>query len=120
MAAEFEEKFKELCQQKNVLGALIMTNEGAPIRSSLDTANTTLYANMVYRLITTCKELLHESDSSNDVKFLRFTTKKYEMMISPDAKFVLVAIHNLPDDHKCSPLTECAFRLLYFEWYWLN
>ena len=100
MAAEIEDKFKDLSHQKNVLGTLIMTNEGAPVRSSMDNSNTTLYANLVYRLLTTCRELLHESDNTNDVKFLRFTTKKNEIMISPDSQYTMVVIHTLPEEQK--------------------
>ena len=100
MAAEMEEKFKDICHQKNVMGALVMTSAGAPIRSSMDGPTTALYANMVYRLLTTCKDLIQESDASNDAKFFRLTTKKYELMVSPDTLYTFVIVHALPEDQK--------------------
>ena len=100
MAAEMEEKFKDICHQKNVMGALVMTSAGAPIRSSMDGPTTALYANMVYRLMTTCKDLIRESDASNDAKFFRLTTKKYELMVSPDTLYTFVIVHALPEDQK--------------------
>ena len=112
MAAELDEKFKEISQQKNVLGALVMTSQGAPIRTSMDQASTALYANMVNRLMTTCKDLIQESDNSNDAKFFRLTTKKYELMVSPDSLYTFVIVHALPEDQKWTEIEiHTAFNI---------
>ena len=46
----------------------------------------------------TTKELLQESDNTNDVKFFRVTTKKHEIMMSPDSQYILVIIHQGQDE----------------------
>ena len=37
-------------------------------------------------------------DSGNDVKFFRLTTKKYEIMVSPDNQYVLLVFHQAHDE----------------------
>ena len=41
---------------------------------------------------------LQDMDSSNDVKFFRLTTKKYEIMVSPDNQYVLLVFHQAHDE----------------------
>ena len=99
MSHEFEERFEELIRNKNVIGAMIITSdEGKTIRTSMDNNSTANYANFAYKLMSTTKELLHESDNSNDVKFFRLTTKKHEIMMSPDGQYILLIIHQTQDD----------------------
>merc|ERR1711944_112540 len=98
MSQEFEERFEELSHNKNVVGAMILTAEGKTVRTTMDPQNSTNYADFAYKLIKTTRELLHEHDNSNDVKFFRLTTKKHEIMMSPDNQYILVVIHQGQDD----------------------
>ena len=99
MSHDFEERFEELSNNKNVIGAMIITSEeGKTIRTTFNNATTANYANFAYKLMKTTKELLHESDNTNDVKFFRVTTKKHEIMMSPDSQYILVIIHQGQDE----------------------
>lgn len=65
MTAEIEQRFEELCSQKNVIGALVLTAaDGAPIRSSFDAHTTQSYAGMVHRMVVNTRELLLEVDEA--------------------------------------------------------
>jgi len=98
MASEFEERFNELTQNKNVIGAMILTGEGKTVRTTFDTSTSSSYSEFAYKLIKTTRELLHDMDSSNDVKFFRLTTKKYEIMMSPDNQYVLLVFHQAQEE----------------------
>lgn len=98
MASEFEDRFAELTHNKSVVGAMILTAEGKTVRSTFDSTSSSSYAEFAYKLIKTTRELLQETDSGNDVKFFRLTTKKHEIMMSPDNQYVLLVIHHTQDD----------------------
>ena len=59
MASEFEERFNELTQNKNVIGAMILTGEGKTVRTTFDTSTSSSYSEFAYKLIKTTRELLH-------------------------------------------------------------
>ena len=93
MPSEFEERFEELTNNKSVVGAMILTAEGKTVRTTFDSASSSNYAEFAYKLIKTTRELLQETDSGNDVKFFRLTTKKHEIMKTPDGRYVLLVLH---------------------------
>ena len=98
MSQEFEERFEELSHNKNVIGAMILTAEGKTVRTTMDAQSSANYADFAYKLMKTTKDLLHESDNTNDVKFFRLTTKKHEIMMSPDNQYILLVLHATSDD----------------------
>ena len=98
MSQEFEERFEELSHNKNAIGAMILTAEGKTVRTTMDAQSSANYADFAYKLMKTTKDLLHESDNTNDVKFFRLTTKKHEIMMSPDNQYILLVLHATSDD----------------------
>ena len=93
-----DQKFHELASSKNVIGVLIMNNDGAAIKSSLDQQNTTTYSELAYNLLKQSRELIQVVDTTNDTKFMRLTTKRNEIMICPDVQYTLVVIQHIQDD----------------------
>ena len=94
MSQDFEDRFAELIHNKSVIGAMILTAEGKTVRTTFDSATSTNYSEFAYKLMKTTRTLLQESDSGNDVKFFRLTTKKHEIMMSPDNQYVLFVVHH--------------------------
>lgn len=94
MAGDLDEKFSELLANKNVVGAVILTCDGVPIKSSFDAHTTQSYADLSHKLVKSNRELVQANDASNDLKFFRMTTKKHEIMVSPDPQYTLVVIHH--------------------------
>ena len=94
-----EQKFQELTSAKNVIGVIVLNADGAPIKTSLDQQNTTTYSEMVYNLVKKTRELIQVADATNDTKFLRLTTKRNEIMISPDAQYTLIVIQHIQDEN---------------------
>ncbi len=95
---DFEDRFAELSNNKNVMGVMILTHEGKTVRTTFDSASSSTYSEFAYKLLKTTRELLQETDSGNDVKFFRLTTKKHEIMMSPDSQYVLLVIYHGQDD----------------------
>ncbi|KAL6710832.1 hypothetical protein ACN47E_007889 [Coniothyrium glycines] len=53
-------------------------------------------ASMVWSFLTAAGALVDGLDKDDEVKLLRLRTKKNELVIVPDPKFILVAIHDTP------------------------
>ncbi len=97
-ADALEERFTELAANKNVVGVLILTAEGTTVKSNMDKAETNKFADIAYKLLKNSRQVLQENEAgSDDVKFLRLTTRKNEIMLSPDNQFMLVVISNVQD-----------------------
>ncbi|KAF2237809.1 hypothetical protein EV356DRAFT_529727 [Viridothelium virens] len=53
-------------------------------------------ARLVYHFVGAAGSMIHELDESDEAKLVRVRTKKNELVIVPDAKFLLVVIHETP------------------------
>ncbi|KAJ4297494.1 hypothetical protein N0V90_005386 [Kalmusia sp. IMI 367209] len=53
-------------------------------------------ASMVWSFITAAGSLVEGLDTEDEVKLLRLRTKKNELVIVPDPKFILVVVHDTP------------------------
>ena len=71
MTHELEEKFQELSSTKNVRGVFILNDEGAVVKSSLDTKSTDTYADMIHEIVTNARRLFQNADPHNDLTFVK-------------------------------------------------
>ncbi|KAK0615761.1 hypothetical protein B0T17DRAFT_592472 [Bombardia bombarda] len=53
-------------------------------------------AAMVWTFISTAGSLVQELDAEDELKLLRLRTKKQELVIVPDAKYLLIVVHDTP------------------------
>ncbi|KAK4248870.1 hypothetical protein C7999DRAFT_39998 [Corynascus novoguineensis] len=51
------------------------------------------FASMIWNFVSTAGDLVHELDTEDEVKLLRLRTKKQEFVIVPDAKYLLIVVH---------------------------
>ncbi|KAK4043762.1 hypothetical protein C8A01DRAFT_32080 [Parachaetomium inaequale] len=51
-------------------------------------------ASMVWNFVSTAGSLVQELDTEDEVKLLRLRTKKQEFVIVPDAKYLLIVVHD--------------------------
>ena len=63
MTSELEERFQELSSTKTVRGVFILNSEGAPVKTSLDTKTTEVYAGMMHEIVATSRRLIQVSQS---------------------------------------------------------
>ncbi|KAL2141711.1 hypothetical protein VTI28DRAFT_2077 [Corynascus sepedonium] len=50
-------------------------------------------ASMIWNFVSSAGDLVHELDTEDEVKLLRLRTKKQEFVIVPDAKYLLIVVH---------------------------
>ncbi|KAH8882737.1 hypothetical protein GQ53DRAFT_665498, partial [Thozetella sp. PMI_491] len=53
-------------------------------------------AAMVWNFVGTAGSLVEELDAEDELKLLRLRTKKQELVIVPDAKYLLIVVHDTP------------------------
>lgn len=95
LTSDVEEIFKTLQSQKGVMGIVVATSDGVPIKSTLDATTTTRYSTLITRLCSQARSTLRELDPGNDLTFFRMRTRKHEVMISPDKNYVLIVLQNI-------------------------
>ncbi|KAH8684295.1 hypothetical protein BGZ60DRAFT_163323 [Tricladium varicosporioides] len=54
------------------------------------------FAQMIWNFVNTAGGLVHDLDSEDDMKLLRLRTKKNELVIVPDTKYIFVVVHDTP------------------------
>ncbi|KAJ1974584.1 hypothetical protein H4R35_003540 [Dimargaris xerosporica] len=96
--SEVEETIQRLVAKKGVKGVIVVTNEGAIIKSTIEEELSAKYAKLMARLVDTTRDTVHQLDSQNDLAFLRVRTKKHEIMLSPDPNYLLIVVQN-PQEH---------------------
>ncbi|KAH9884854.1 hypothetical protein F4778DRAFT_761963 [Xylariomycetidae sp. FL2044] len=53
-------------------------------------------ASMIWSFLSSAVSLTGEMDSDDEVKLLRLRTKKHEIVIVPEVKYLLVVVHDTP------------------------
>jgi len=70
-----------------------MTSEGGAAGMTTNAA-VKKYADAVRKIVNNSKEAVLGLDGEDAVRFLRLRTKKYELMITPEDKYILVVFHD--------------------------
>jgi len=92
--SEVDEIIKKMCNQRGVIGVIIINNDGIPIRSTLDPATTNQYAAGVYSVNCKARSCIKDLDGNNDLCLLRLRSKKHEIMIAPDKDYTMIVVQN--------------------------
>nr|ACO10703.1 Dynein light chain roadblock-type 2 [Caligus rogercresseyi] len=93
LVEEMEEKFNRIVshtRNEDVLGGLIIDEEGSVIKSSLDNKLTETYADFLAELVGSARKLFKNIE--DDVTFLRYSTKKFNVMIALDKNFLFIVL----------------------------
>ncbi|KAG8907548.1 hypothetical protein FRB99_003706 [Tulasnella sp. 403] len=98
---EVEQTIARLASHKSVRGVMICSRDGPIIRQAgvvFEGEQGRKYATVIKRIVDTCKVGLEEinggSESTDELKFMRVRTKKHELMITPDERYLLVVLQD--------------------------
>ncbi|KAG8763899.1 hypothetical protein FRC11_009421 [Ceratobasidium sp. 423] len=95
---EVEYTLSRLSGHRNVRGVLVLARQGAIIRYSgvaFEGEQGRKYAMAVKKIVDCCRTNLEEvGEEGDELKFLRMRTKKHELMISPDERYILVVLQD--------------------------
>ncbi|KAK0186619.1 related to Dynein light chain 2B, cytoplasmic [Armillaria ostoyae] len=103
MSPELEQTLALLSSHRSVLGYMLLSR-GHPtsiIRHSgvvFDGEQGKKYAGVISRIVETAQVGLEEisggDSDADEVRFLRLRTKRHEIMISPDDRYLLAVLHD--------------------------
>ncbi|KAJ1310772.1 hypothetical protein OPQ81_009293 [Rhizoctonia solani] len=95
---EIEYTLSRLSGHKNVRGVLLLASQGAIIRHTgvaFEGEQGRKYAIAVKKIVDCCSTNLEEvGEEGDELKFLRMRTKKHELMIYPDERYILVVLQD--------------------------
>lgn len=89
---EVEEMLERIQSHKGVVGLVIVSEDGNPIRSTLDNSTTLQYVSMCNTLCGIARGIVRDTDPRNDLKILRVRTKKHEIIMAPEGGKHLIVI----------------------------
>ena len=81
--AQVEETVARLAAQRGVLGVLVATAEGAPVRSTLGAAESAAYGALAARLSRAARDLVRDADPGDELTYLRVRSARREVMVAP-------------------------------------
>ncbi|CAE6457286.1 Dynein light chain roadblock-type 2 AltName: Full=Dynein light chain 2B, cytoplasmic [Rhizoctonia solani AG-1 IB] len=95
---EIEYTLSRLSGHRNVRGVLVLARQGAIIRYSgvaFEGEQGRKYAVAVKKIVDCCRTNLEEiGEEGDELRFLRMRTKKHELMISPDERYILIVLQD--------------------------
>mmetsp|Transcript_13900 Transcript_13900/g.33571 ORF Transcript_13900/g.33571 Transcript_13900/m.33571 type:complete len:99 (-) Transcript_13900:620-916(-) len=91
---DVEEAVKRLNSHKGVIGMLIINNDGIPIKTTLEPAETVQHAALITHFTAKAKSVIRALDKNNELTFLRIRSRNHEIMIAPDKDYILVVLQN--------------------------
>jgi len=77
-------------------GAQIIGNVPDKGEDEGDSVSGTDIARTVWRLVSATEGMVEEMDGDDELRLLRVRTKKNELVVVPNAKFLLVVVHDTP------------------------
>ncbi|EGB09905.1 dynein light chain roadblock protein [Aureococcus anophagefferens] len=92
MSSEVEETLRRIQSHRGVKGVLIVSAQGVPIRSNLENEETNTYAALLSQLAMKASSVVRTLDETDELTFFRIRSKKHEIMIAPDAEYLLIVI----------------------------
>jgi len=119
--SEVEETLKRINSHKGVVGIVIANHEGAPIRSTLETAVAEQMSSQLLGLAAKARSAVRNLDPQNDLTFLRIRSKKHEILVAPEkvrfrSAYMRVAMSS---SRGSSSSNRRRKRLVVWLWLWL-
>lgn len=100
--AQVEEIVKRLADQKGVVGVLISSQEGIPIRSTMESEQSAHYGARVTQLARHAHAFVRNLNPEDSLQFLRLRSNGKEIIIAPnfdkEQSFSLMVVQNPEPD----------------------
>ena len=81
---ELEASLERIQSHKGVVGVIVLSSDGAAIRSTMDNSTTLQYVNMCRTMSAMARSTVRDIDPQDDLTILRIRTRKHEIMIAPE------------------------------------
>ncbi|ALC40148.1 CG10834 [Drosophila busckii] len=97
MSAEVEEMLKRFSSVKNIIGILVVDNDGIVIKSTMDNSASIHYACHMQMLTEKCRQVIYDLDATNEFISIRMRTSYFEIMLMPHDNYFIVVLQNACD-----------------------
>ncbi|ETS78483.1 hypothetical protein PFICI_10545 [Pestalotiopsis fici W106-1] len=77
-------------------GGSFSADVASPTEGDNETQAAQELGSMVWAFLSTAGSLVQEIDTEDELKLLRLRTKKQELVVVPETKYILVVIHDTP------------------------
>ncbi|CBH16486.1 dynein light chain 2B, cytoplasmic, putative [Trypanosoma brucei gambiense DAL972] len=97
-SGDIEELLKQITNHPGVQGIIIVNTDGIPIRHTFQEHSRLLavqYSALFQSLAMKARNAVLEIDNNNELLFLRVRTKKHEVLVAPDTKYLLIVIQQV-------------------------
>ena len=95
MTESVEQMIKRINKRDDVLGLIVMNQEGIPIKSTLDRSLTAQYSSQTNQLVQLSKTCIRNLDPQNRLTVLRIRTKTHELMTVVDTDYMLLVVQDV-------------------------
>ncbi|KFH46581.1 Dynein light chain roadblock-type-like protein [Hapsidospora chrysogenum ATCC 11550] len=82
-------------KSRNEATAASFSNE-VPAAEESESKGLEEFARMIWNYVNTSGQLVQDLDTEDELKLLRLRTKKQEIVIVPDPKYLLTVVHDTP------------------------
>ncbi|XP_037711543.1 dynein light chain roadblock-type 1 [Drosophila subpulchrella] len=97
MSAEVEELLKRFQSFKNIIGIIVVDNDGIPIKTTLEYNLTLHYAAVMQAVREKARQVVLDLDATNEFTFLRLRTLLHEVMLCPQEDYFIVVLQSPSD-----------------------
>lgn len=84
----------DLSRKDGVVGTVILTSDGVPIRSDFPENETNLYSALVAHFVQRTKKALEDIPDSGETEIIRIRSKKSELIVAPYGNFIFIAVQD--------------------------
>ncbi|KAH8289943.1 hypothetical protein KR018_008943 [Drosophila ironensis] len=92
MSAEVEEMLKQFSNMKNIIGIIVIDNDGIPIKTTMEYNVTLHYAAVMQMVREKACQVVTDMDATNEFTFLRLRTLLHEVMLCPQEDYFIVVL----------------------------
>ena len=92
--ADVEKILSDISRKDGVIGTVILTSEGVPIRSDFPENETNLYSALVAHFVQRTEKALTEIDDAGETEVIRIRSKKNELIVAPYGNYIFIAVQD--------------------------
>lgn len=89
-----EKILTELSRKEGVLGTVVMTIDGVPIRSDFPENETNLYSALIAHFVQRSRKAFEDTPETGEIEVIRVRSKKNELIISPYGNYIYLAVQD--------------------------
>merc|ERR1711894_321380 len=100
MTDQVKEVFQRIQSSPDVTGVMLITNDGIPLQTTVDSDTTVQYGGLVSQLSNKTRTVVKEMDKKNDLTCIRVQSTKFELLTAPDDTYILIVQQNKEKDEE--------------------